>query len=94
MKVRFNRGALADLAEILDYIADRNPQAAAQLARQFEEAAELAGFMREIGAETSRPGFRRLVIGNYLMVYEVGLEAVTIHYVRHGARLRPWEGEY
>ena len=93
MKVRFNRGALADLAEILDYISERNPQAAARLALQFEEAAELAGFMPEIGAETSRPGFRRLVVGNYLMVYQVGSDSVTVHYVRHGARLRPWEGE-
>jgi hypothetical protein len=28
-----------------------------------------------------------------LIVYEVGQDEVVIHYVRHGARRRPWEGE-
>jgi len=28
-----------------------------------------------------------------LIVYEVGTDEVVIHYVRHGARRRPWEGE-
>jgi hypothetical protein len=27
------------------------------------------------------------------MVYEVKADEVIIHYVRHGARRRPWEGE-
>jgi hypothetical protein len=34
-----------------------------------------------------------LPVGNYLIVYELGEEEVVIHYVRHGARRRPWEGE-
>lgn len=93
MRVNFNRGALTDLTEILDYTASRDPAAAAKLSRRFEEAAELLGFSPEIGAPTSRPGFRRIVVANYLMVYEAGPSGVTIHYVRHGARRRPWEGE-
>jgi hypothetical protein len=28
-----------------------------------------------------------------LIVYEVGTDEVIIHYVRQGARRRPWEGE-
>jgi hypothetical protein len=32
-----------------------------------------------------------MVIGNYLMAYEVGAEFITIHYVRHGARQQPWD---
>ena len=39
MKVRFNRGALEDIGEILEYIAKRNPPAAAGLSLQFEDAA-------------------------------------------------------
>ena len=93
MKVRFDRGALADMAEILDYIAERNPRAAAGMGLRFEEAAKLIGAFPEIGAKTSRPGFRRLVIGNYLMVYEIRNGEALIQYVRHGARRRPWEGE-
>ena len=30
---------------------------------------------------------------NYLIVCEVATDEVIIHYVRHGARRRPWEGE-
>ena len=35
----------------------------------------------------------RFPVGNYLIVYEVGQDEVIIHYVRHGARRRPWEKE-
>jgi plasmid stabilization system protein ParE len=93
MKVRFNRGALADLAAIIDYIAELNPQAAAKLSGQFDEAAKLIGFMPEIGASTSRQNFRRIVVGSHLMVYEIRSGEAIIHYIRHGARLRPWENE-
>ena len=91
MKVRLNRGALNDIGEILDYIAHRNPRAAAELSLQFENAAKLIGSMPEIGSKTTREHFRRLVIGNYLLVYELAGGEAIIHYVRHGARKRPWE---
>ena len=91
MKVRFNRGALQDIGGILDYVAERNPRAAAGLSLQFENAAKLIAAMPEIGSETSRKHFRRLVIGNYLMVYELTGGEAIVHYVRHGARKRPWE---
>jgi toxin ParE1/3/4 len=93
MKVRFDRAALADISEILDYIESRNPRAAAELLARFEAGAELIGRVPLVGAATQRIDFRRLVVGNYLMVYEVNAEEVIIHYVRHGARKRPWEGE-
>jgi toxin ParE1/3/4 len=93
VKVRFNRGALTDLAEILDYVAERNPRAASDLSARFEEAARLLGTLPDLGTETGRSGFRRLVVGNYLMIYEVKSSQVLIHYVRHGARLRPWEAD-
>jgi len=46
-----------------------------------------------MGEATSRPRFRRWPVGNYLIVYEVEQDEVIIHYVRHGARRRPWEDE-
>ena len=67
MKVRFNRAALADLAEILDYIETRNPKAAAELSQKFEEAAILLGEMPDMGSPTSREQFRKLVVGKYLV---------------------------
>jgi len=46
-----------------------------------------------IGEATRKSRFRRFPVGNYMIVYEVGEDEVVIHYVRHGARRRPWEGE-
>lgn len=93
MKLRYERGALADLDEIFSYIAQDNRPAAARLVARFEQAAERIAEQPQIGQETRNPRFRRWPVGNYLIVYEVGEDEVVIHYVRHGARRRPWEGE-
>jgi addiction module RelE/StbE family toxin len=93
MKLRYERGALADLDEIFAYIAQDNPPAAARLVVRIEEAAKRIAATPYIGEATRKSRFRRLPVGNYLIVYEVGQDEVVIHYVRHGARRRPWEGE-
>jgi toxin ParE1/3/4 len=93
MKVRYERGALVDLEEIFEHIAAENRPAAARLVARIEDAARRIGEAPRIGQTTRNPKFRRLPVGNYLIVYEVGLREVVIHYVRHGARRRPWEGE-
>src|ERR1043166_457458 len=36
----------------------------------------------------------KAAVGNYVIVYEVGKDEVVILYVRHGARRRPWKGEW
>ena len=93
MKVRYERGALADLEEIFEYIAEDNPRAAARLVARIEGAAARIGDAPFIGQTTRNAKFRRLPADDYLIVYEVGPAEVVIHYVRHGARRRPWEGE-
>jgi toxin ParE1/3/4 len=93
MKVRFNRGALADIDEITSYIAVQNPKAAADLLDRFKAATKLLGDAPLMGAATTRSNFRKLVIGNYLIIYQVLNNEVIIQYVRHGARRRPWEGQ-
>ena len=93
MKLRFERGALADLDEIFAYIAKDNRRAAAQLVARIEQATAEIAEQPHLGAATRNLKFRRFPVGNYLIVYEVGPNEVIIHYVRHGARLRPWEGE-
>ena len=93
MKLRYERGALADLEEIFAYIARDNRQAASRLVARIEHAATLIAETPYIGEATGRSRFRRLPLGNYLIVYEIGETEVIIHYVRHGARRRPWEGE-
>jgi toxin ParE1/3/4 len=93
MKLRFERGALTDLDEIFAYIAQDNPPAAARLVTRIEDVAARIAATPYIGEATRKSNFRRFPVGNYLIVYEVGQDEVIIHYVRHGARRRPWEGE-
>lgn len=93
MKLRFERGALADLDDILSYIASDSREAAARLATGIEQAAARIAETPYLGEVTSKSRFRRLPVGNYLIVYEIGEDEVIIHYIRHGARRRPWEGE-
>ena len=93
MKLRYERGALADLDEIFPYIARDNREAAARLVARIEQAAARIAETPYMGEATRKSLFRRFPIGNYLIVYEVGQDEVIIHYVRHGARRRPWEGK-
>ena len=93
MRVRYNRGARADLDEILAYISERNPAAAARLLERFLATERLISRFPEIGTKTTRRNLRRMVIGNYIMAYEVEIDVVSIHYIRHSARKRPWENE-
>jgi toxin ParE1/3/4 len=93
MKLRYERGALADLDEIFAYIAQDNPAAAARLVARIEEVAAGIAASPYTGEATRKSRFRRFPVGNYLIVYEVGTDEVVVHYVRHGARRRPWEGE-
>ena len=93
MKLRYERGALADLEEIFAYIATDNRPAAARVVARIEEAAKRIAAIPYMGQATRNSRFRRFPVGNYLIVYEVGSDEVVIHYVRHGARRRPWEGE-
>jgi toxin ParE1/3/4 len=93
MKLRYERGALADLDEIFAYIAADNQEAAARLVARIETVAARIAASPYMGEATRKSNFRRFPVGNYLIVYEIGKEEVIIHYVRHGARRRPWEGE-
>jgi toxin ParE1/3/4 len=91
MTLRYERGALSDLAEIFAYIAADNREAAVRLVARIESVATQIAASPLIGKPTPNPRFRRISIGNYLIVYEVGSGDVVIHYIRHGARRRQWE---
>ena len=93
MKLRYERGALADLDEIFAYIAQDNREAATRLVARIEQVVARIAETPFMGEATRKTSFRRFPVGNYLIVYEVGEDEVVIHYVRHGARQRPWEGE-
>jgi toxin ParE1/3/4 len=57
MKIRYERGALADLDEIFEYIARDNRVAAARLVARFEEAAARIAENPYLGEATANRDF-------------------------------------
>lgn len=94
MPLRFTRDALRDLDEISSYIAERNVGAAAAFLSAVDVVTQrLAQFPRS-AAETEMDGVRAAQVLRfpYIVFYTVEDGAgVIVHYVRHAARLRPWE---
>jgi toxin ParE1/3/4 len=88
MRLRYTLPALADLAAILDYIADRSPQGAARIHSRIRAVTDLLLLYPQAGAVTDDPTIRRLTTTPYpyLIFYETTDEEVIIHAVRHGAR--------
>lgn len=87
LPVKWRDQALDDLVEIIDYIEQYNPAAAASLHRNIVAATEGLSSM-PYGFRPGRvPGTREIVVHpNYLVVYRVGDTAVDVLRVLH-ARL-------
>ncbi len=88
MQIYWTTPARRDVNEAYDYIAERNPDAAALVEASILKSVErLANFPR-MGRPGRREGTRELVISNlpYIVVYSVSKTRVTILRVLHGAR--------
>ena len=89
--VRLLPAAEQDFSQIVLFVAEDNPQAAAKLLNKIEaKLAQLEKFP-ELGGIPSDPdlatvGYRFLVAGNYLIFYTLEPGAVIIHRILHGAR--------
>jgi toxin ParE1/3/4 len=88
MKLRYTLPALADLASILDYIADRSPQGALRIHTRVRAVTDLLLRYPLAGALTDDPAIRRITTTPYpyLIFYEATDHEIIIHAVRHGAR--------
>jgi plasmid stabilization system protein ParE len=89
MRLRYTLPALADLASILDYIADRSPQGAARIHARIRAVTDLLLRYPRSGAATDDPAIRRIITRPYpyLIFYEMtDAEIIIIHAVRHAAR--------
>lgn len=89
LEVFFSPASVTDLEEIRDYIAARNPDAAARLLDAIEETCNRFGQHPKIG--TSRddlfPGIRVFPVKkNYAVFYRVLDDAIEIVRVVHAAR--------
>lgn len=93
MKVRYSATAAADLGDILDYLTERNPRAAAKIGATIEATADRIAVYPESSPITDEPPVRMTPVGRYpyLIIYIVERDEVLIVRVLHGARLRPWE---
>ncbi|MGN6537514.1 MAG: type II toxin-antitoxin system RelE/ParE family toxin [Mesorhizobium sp.] len=80
--------AEADLVAIMEYIAERNPAAAARVLQSLHKRWDLLAdhpFSGK-GRDDLRPGARCVVVGQYLSLYRVTDQGVEIVRVLHGRR--------
>lgn len=92
MKIRYTETALADLGELLSYLIERNPRAAATVGKAIEVTVGRIAALPESAPETDELGVRMAPAGRfpYLIFYTVAGNEVLIVRVLHGARRRPW----
>jgi toxin ParE1/3/4 len=88
MRLRYTLPALADLASILDYVADRSPQGATRIHTRIRAVTDLLLRYPRAGAATDDPTIRRMTTTPYpyLIFYEATEAEIIIHAMRHGAR--------
>jgi len=88
-KVILSRRALADLEQIVRYIAASDPAAAGRLGtRLLDQAETLCRLPHRGGPVRRRPGVRKLVLRPYLIFYRVDDAARRVDVLRfwHGAQ--------
>jgi toxin ParE1/3/4 len=92
MKVRYTDAALAEIDEILSYIAKDNPLAADEVGAIVRATiARLADYPR-LAIETDVPDVRVAPVlpYRYLVFYSIHEHALIVRNVRHAARQRPY----
>jgi toxin ParE1/3/4 len=95
MKLRFTPRAVANLAEIADYIHERNPAGARRVRAAIYESLQNLILFPCVGRKQKTAGVRKLVTRkySYLVYYTVdeAAEEIVILNVRHPARRREHE---
>jgi addiction module RelE/StbE family toxin len=88
VKLRYTARALRELNSALKYIGEASPQGADKVRTRMKAVSELLTRHPFIGANTDKPGVRRIHASPYpyAVLYRVRGEEVIIVSVRHGAR--------
>jgi toxin ParE1/3/4 len=83
--------ARADLAELVAYIANDNPDAAYRVHDEIRKQTSLLSTFPELGRPGRVRGTRELVITGtpYIAAYRVARDVLTLLRLLHGARLWP-----
>lgn len=87
MRLRYTLPALADLEDILHYVARSSPQGAARIHARVEAIINLLLSHPHVGVQTDDKTIRRINASPYpyLIFYEIAGDNLIIHAVRHGA---------
>lgn len=90
MRLIWSEAARAELKQIIAFIAEQNTRAASELGDRIEDCTEnltVHPFMYRVGRAS---GTREAVVHpNYIVIYEVGADSVTIRSVIHSRRQYP-----
>lgn len=90
MKVQWRPAAKADRDAIFDYIAQDNPRAALELDEDFMAKAATAAQRPKLYRAGRARGTREIVVRpNYVMIYRIEADGITILRVLHAARQWP-----
>ena len=91
MKVRLSERALADIANIRNYLAKRSPQGAENVRVAIDDAFNLLEQFPRIGRESDIKDIRMLPVVRYryLVYYSISAGEIGIVHVRHGSRDAP-----
>jgi addiction module RelE/StbE family toxin len=91
MKLRYTPRAKLDLAEIHDYIAQENPQAARRVVQLIRKAAETLPQNPQVGRLGRIAETRELTVGRFpfMLAYRIAAEEIQVLAVVHTARLWP-----
>ncbi len=90
MKLVWRPHAVADRARIMEYIAQDNPGAALELDLEFEAKAEQLPLHPKLYRPGRVKGTREIVVRpNYIMVYAIEGDTLTILRVLHAAQQWP-----
>lgn len=93
LKLKWTQAALQDMQETVDYINQRNPQAAKGVAKKFHDASLLLQEIPSLGREGRYPGMQEWVVTGipYTLWYRVNHAQNTLEILRvlHDARQKP-----
>lgn len=80
-KIIWSHRAKIKLFEILDFFAERNGNAfySKKLFSRFSKELNLLKNQPEIGVITNLEGVRGLIVGDYILYYEITPESIVIH---------------
>ena len=93
MRVRYTPEAFADRERILEYLRERSPSGARNVATSIRETATKLGDQPLSGYRTDNPDVRVMFVVRYpyKIFYRVRETAVEILHIRHTSR-RAWTG--